>query len=60
MRRKQAAMAYRIAGKVNPETEYLLMDDVWTTGSSILAARDVLRKAGARKISVVVIAKTIN
>lgn len=60
MRKKQAATAYRIAGKIDPKAEYLLMDDVWTTGSSMLAAHDMLQKAGAEKISVVVIAKTTN
>ena len=28
MRKKQAATAYRIAGKIDPKAEYLLMDDV--------------------------------
>ena len=60
MRKKQAETAYKLNGIVDPEQEYLLMDDVWTTGSSLLAACDVLQKAGARKISVIVIAKTTN
>ena len=60
MRKKQAATAYRTCGVIDPEIEYLLLDDVWTTGSSMLAAYDVMQKAGARKISVVIIAKTTN
>ena len=59
-RKKQAMTAYRVSGMVDPEKEYLLLDDVWTTGSSMLAACSVMQKAGARKISVGIIAKTTN
>ena len=57
-RKKQAESAYRAAEGVNSDTEYVLIDDVWTTGSSMMAACEVMQKAGARKISVVIIAKS--
>jgi competence protein ComFC len=59
-RREQAKTAYTAKHAVNPETEYILFDDVWTTGSSLLAAREVLIKAGAQKVSVAVLAKTVH
>lgn len=49
-RREQAARMYVAVRKVDPEAEYLLLDDVWTTGASMLAAGRVLREKGARKI----------
>ena len=36
----------------------LLVDDIMTTGSTLLASIDLLRKQGAKKIEVLVIAKT--
>ena len=56
----QAASAYKIAknAKINPKTTYLLLDDVWTTGASMLAAIKKLREAGALKIIVAVL--TVN
>lgn len=39
---------------------YLLLDDVWTTGSSMRAAAKKLREAGAEKIYGVVIEITLN
>lgn len=59
-RREQAKNAYIAKHAANPEIEYILFDDVWTTGSSLLAAREVLIKAGAQKVSVAVLAKTVH
>lgn len=66
-RLEQAKGAYRIdsKAKLSTESHYLLVDDVWTTGASMRAAREVLFKAliekGAKeeeiKISAIVIAK---
>ena len=37
----------------------LVVDDVWTTGSSLSAAAAVLRRAGARRITAATIARTL-
>ncbi len=54
----QASSAYEIINnaKLNPETTYLLLDDVWTTGASMKAALKKLRKAGALKIIIAILA----
>lgn len=57
LRCEQAKEAYR-AVNVNPDMNYLLLDDVWTTGSSMMAAMQKLREAGAKKIGIVVIARS--
>lgn len=57
-RKAQAASAYKIAKniKINPETTYLLLDDIWTTGSSMKSAIKKLREAGVQKIIVALLA----
>ena len=57
-RKQRAAKAYalRAGMKVQAETTYLLYDDVWTTGASMLAANEVLREAGAEKVMMAVMA----
>ena len=39
----------------DPEIKYVLFDDVWTTGGSMRAAGEVLRRAEATKISAVLL-----
>lgn len=56
MRLKQAKEAYKIRGKIDPKGRYLLLDDVMTTGASMRAARDLLRKEGVKKIGLIVLA----
>ena len=58
VRRQQAQEAYEIKRVPQKGREYWLLDDVWTTGSSMLAARKCLLEAGADKVSIVVISKT--
>ena len=55
---KQAAKAYSINStiKIDPDTTYILFDDVWTTGASMKAAVKKLRQAGAKKIIVAILA----
>ena len=55
---EQAKHAYEINPKIkiNPEATYLLFDDVWTTGASMLAAKKKLQQAGAQKIIISVLA----
>lgn len=54
----QAQTAYSIDPnfKINPNTTYILFDDVWTTGASMKAAVKKLRQSGARKIVVLLLA----
>ena len=52
----QAFSTYEVCGKLSPDVNYLLLDDVWTTGASIKAATRKLREAGALKISIAVLA----
>ena len=56
-RQKQAAVAYE-AVNVDPERKYLLVDDVWTTGSSMLAACEKMRLAGSKNLAIAVIARS--
>ena len=55
-RRKQAQWFFR-ASDVRADTSYLILDDIFTTGSTIKAAAQTLRAAGARDIRVGVIAR---
>lgn len=56
-RLKQAKSAYKINPKVkiNKESTYLLLDDVWTTGSSMKAATKKLQESGAKKIKIAIL-----
>lgn len=57
-RKKQAEDAYFVQRRLNPNLQYVLIDDIWTTGSSILAACGEMQKAGAMNISVAIVAKS--
>lgn len=52
----QAPNAYRVEGQIRSDATYLLIDDVWTTGSSMKAAIKKLQHTGASKILVGVLA----
>lgn len=58
VRKKQAESAYIVKDNIDTEANYLLLDDVWTTGSSMLAACNKLRAYGCQKISIAVLAKS--
>jgi len=49
-RERQAAEAYYLNSVVEAEKSYLLLDDVWTTGATMLAAAKVLQEAGAKRL----------
>ncbi len=57
-RLKQAKDAYAIKpnAKIKKDATYLLLDDVWTTGASMKAAKEKLQQAGASKIIMCVLA----
>ena len=57
-RKNQAEIAYCVSSVLNNGDEYVLLDDIWTTGSSMLAACKEMQKAGAKNISVVLVAKS--
>jgi len=52
----QAAKAYELVREVDPETTYVLLDDVWTTGASMKAALKKLQRAGVSKSIIAVLA----
>ena len=56
-RKSQAKSAYTLNPKItiNPNTTYLLLDDIWTTGASMQAATKKLQQAGAHKIIIVIL-----
>ena len=54
----QATTAYalNLKVKINPNTTYILLDDVWTTGASMKAAVKKLRQSGAKNIIIALLA----
>ena len=58
-RKDQASKAYEVAKGFDLDKHYVLVDDVWTTGSSMMAAAQKLRSLGAQHVDILVIAKTI-
>ncbi|OYX42852.1 hypothetical protein B7Y94_02830 [Candidatus Saccharibacteria bacterium 32-49-12] len=58
-RRKQAVTFFRLRTgvKINSSAHYLIVDDIFTTGSTVAAAANCLKRAGAAKISVAVLAR---
>lgn len=55
-RQRQAETTYMALKDLDAQKKYLLLDDVWTTGATMLAAERVLREAGAEWIYGVVLA----
>lgn len=55
LRQAESAYTLREGAQCDPEVKYILFDDVWTTGGSMRAASEVLRKAGARKLCAVIL-----
>lgn len=55
-RQKQAESTYVITGKVESGVSYILLDDVWTTGATMLNAARVMQEAGAERLFAAVLA----
>lgn len=55
---EQASTAYQLktSAQLNPNSNYLLLDDVWTTGASMRAASSLLRSAGAKNLTLIILA----
>lgn len=58
-RRRQAQQFFMLYGKVSPDVTYLIIDDIFTTGSTLQAAVDILKSAGAEDVRAAVIARHI-
>jgi ComF family protein len=56
-RRRNVAGAFRARGRA--PTRVCLVDDVYTTGATVSAAATALRKAGARDVRVITLARTL-
>ena len=58
VRLHQAKTAYKVNSniQIDPDTTYILFDDVWTTGASMRAAVKKLRQSGAKKIIICLLA----
>ncbi len=55
-RKAQAEKTYEVVREASGEKLYLLVDDVWTTGATMLAAEKALKEAGAKWIAGVALA----
>ena len=57
-RLSQAKEAYILNPKIkiDPEKTYILLDDVWTTGASIMSAKKLLEKSGAKNFIITILA----
>jgi predicted amidophosphoribosyltransferase len=57
MRRVQAREAFGVRTPIDSEVTYLLVDDIYTTGSTVEFASLALKGAGARTVFVAVVAR---
>jgi len=57
MRQKQVKGAFCVYEKLDPSKTYMIIDDVWTTGATVTEACRVLKKAGAERVFVAVLAR---
>jgi predicted amidophosphoribosyltransferase len=56
-RRRHAKDFFEVRGSVNIDQPHLVIDDIFTTGSTVEAAADCLKQAGATEVWVGVIAR---
>ena len=57
-RESQAREAFCLRGEVDVSKNYLVLDDIYTTGASVRTVAGLLRDAGARKVYLAVIARS--
>jgi ComF family protein len=55
-RAKQAKQAFTCSGGLNPKANYLIIDDISTTGATLTEVAKVLKQAGAKNVWVAVLA----
>ena len=58
-RRQQAKEFFALSRRfvVDPKANYLLIDDIFTSGATLGEAAKLLRQAGAKRISIAIIAR---
>ena len=56
-RLRNAQASFRVNQPLDKSKTYLVVDDVWTTGATIVAATELLKKHGAKKIVAAVICR---
>jgi len=56
-REAQSKVAFAVKGSLAPDTNYLLLDDIITTGSTVKYAAKHLAQAGAGQVWVAVVAR---
>ena len=56
-RKRQAKEFFEASQPVDPKKLYVIIDDIFTTGSTLAAAADCLRQAGAENVQAAVIAR---
>lgn len=56
-RQRQAKDFFEVRGVVDKNRRYIIIDDIFTTGSTVLAAADCLKQAGAQHVEIAVIAR---
>ena len=59
-RKRQAKEFFEISQSVDQKKLYVIIDDIFTTGSTLAAAADCLRQAGAENVQAAVIARPGN
>lgn len=59
-RRQQAKTFFEIAKNPDSRLTYVIIDDIYTTGSTLKAAQNCLKAAGAKRFRVVVITRQVN
>ena len=56
-RKRQAKEFFEVSQSVDPKKLYVIIDDIFTTGSTLAAAAGCLREAGAENVQAAVIAR---